>query len=513
MQRLQSLLIVFSSLGVAALVLLFLYRNQPAFAQPGLFAALGLGYFLFYGAAVSACLRATLQPGGSTKLWQRLLLLFAAVILVYLFLDNTVLNYFQPVSLFDDVIAAWALAWGSLALCLLIGALLPSSSEQHRPVSLLAIALLAVLGIPLVAALENANELPANPTLASHQDLFIGGEDGYRIYRIPALLVLPAGSTLAGGGNLAADRILAFSEARRDGALDTGAIDLVMKLSDDGGDSWSQQKLVCRHESDGQRGKCGNATPIFDQQTGQVHLAYNLSGISAGRQHSAHIVTSDDGGKNWSKANQVANDNLVFGPGHGIQKQLPPHAGRLLLPAYLDQAAIALYSDDAGNQWHRSEPLDTGNETELAELSDGSIYLTTRHRAPIGRPPDPNGRLYSLSLDGGDSWNPTRIDTALITPICQASVLRYGNNGGLLFSNPAHHNARVNMTLRYSADDGKTWQETIEIYPGASGYSELASLSNGDILLLYERGKLAYSERISLARLPGDQLDRPGTEQ
>ncbi len=116
-----------------------------------------------------------------------------------------------------------------------------------------------------------------------------------------------------------------FAEAPRNGALDTGDIDLVMKISEDGGDSWSEPQLVCRHRDSGPRGKCGNATPVFEAEQGRVFLAYDLIGIHGdvghNRGHSSYIVASDTGGETWGEPLQVGNDNLVFGPGHGIQKQ------------------------------------------------------------------------------------------------------------------------------------------------------------------------------------------------
>ena len=76
-------------------------------------------------------------------------------------------------------------------------------------------------------------------------------------------------------------------------------------------------------------------------------------------------------------------------------------------------------------------------------------------------------------------------------------------DGSLLFANPAHKRSRVHMTIRRSVDGGIHWQAPLLVYPGPSGYSELAVLSDGDVLLLFENGVMSYSQRISLARLPG----------
>ena len=142
----------------------------------------------------------------------------------------------------------------------------------------------------------------------------------------------------------------------------------------------------------------------------------------------------------------------------------------------------------------------------VAELADGRIYLTTRHNAPIARAPEPNGRLFSISTDGGASWpEETFLDEGLPTPVCQVSVLQ-ASDGSLLFSNPAHRRSRVRMTVRNSDDSGTTWPRKVLVYPGPAGYSVLAQASDGDVFVLFENGNMSYSERISLARIPRDKL-------
>lgn len=503
-----------SCLAMLAFLYFFVVHNTPGWESPPLMATIAAVYGLLFLAASWVAARANWRKfppcDHASVLVGRIVMLAATGLLLWAFLDAAVLDYYQPLSLFDDAIAALAVSWGLLCLCLLWFILRAPKVSLEAVRGALLVALVALAGWGLAAALPWLTNPQPGEQVQLHRDVFVGGEDGYAIYRIPALLVLPAGSELANGDSLSQDRLLAFAEARRDGALDTGVIDLVMKTSEDGGASWSQQQVVCRHETDGKRGKCGNATPLFDAVNGTVWLPYNLSSVpgteGGARHHQSVIKSSPDGGVSWSQPLQLADDNLVFGPGHGIEKKHAPHSGRLLIPGYVNEKAIALYSDDAGASWQRSTPLDTGDETEIAELSDGRLYLTTRHRAPIGRPPQPNGRLYSHSEDGGATWSETERDTRLITPICQASVHSHSASGGLLFSNPAHPKARVQLRLRYSPDDGANWPVDLMVYPGPAGYSELGDASNGDVFVLYERGAMSYSEKISLARIGSEAL-------
>ena len=56
--------------------------------------------------------------------------------------------------------------------------------------------------------------------------VFAGGEEGNKSYRIPAIVKSPDGS------------LLAFCEARRNGSGDFGDINIVLKISKDGGKRW-----------------------------------------------------------------------------------------------------------------------------------------------------------------------------------------------------------------------------------------------------------------------------------
>jgi len=60
----------------------------------------------------------------------------------------------------------------------------------------------------------------SNPT---QTDVFVSGQDGYRSYRIPSLIVTRKGS------------LLAFCEGRKNSAADSGDIDLLLKRSSDSG--------------------------------------------------------------------------------------------------------------------------------------------------------------------------------------------------------------------------------------------------------------------------------------
>ena len=65
--------------------------------------------------------------------------------------------------------------------------------------------------------------------------VFISGKEGYKSFRIPAIVQTPKGD------------LLAFCEGRVNHAGDFGHIELVMKRSKDNGATWSKLQVVARN--------------------------------------------------------------------------------------------------------------------------------------------------------------------------------------------------------------------------------------------------------------------------
>ena len=64
-------------------------------------------------------------------------------------------------------------------------------------------------------------------------DLFHAGQDGYKLYRIPGIVVTKQGT------------VLAYCEARKSDSGDWGRIDVLMRRSVDGGRTWSLRNSSC----------------------------------------------------------------------------------------------------------------------------------------------------------------------------------------------------------------------------------------------------------------------------
>ena len=126
-------------------------------------------------------------------------------------------------------------------------------------------------------------------------------------------------------------------------------------------------------------------------------------------------------------------------------------------------------------------------------------------------------RQAAISEDGGLTWKEQRFDETLIEPICQAAIHRHAwsghtNRSVILFSNPASTSRRVNMTVRATFDEGRTWPVSRVLNPGPSAYSDLAVLANRQIACLYEDGQEHADQMILFANFPLDSLKKPKTE-
>ena len=65
----------------------------------------------------------------------------------------------------------------------------------------------------------------------------------------------------------------------------------------------------------------------------------------------------------------------------------------------------------------------------------------------------------------------------------------------------------MNLEVKLSKDNGKSWQQRIPVYSGPAGYSQLAQDSDANVFVLFESGIMAYSEKITLARIPAEEIN------
>lgn len=306
--------------------------------------------------------------------------------------------------------------------------------------------------------------------------------------------------------------ILAFAEARIDKSADDGAHHLVLKRSTDKGRSFSASIVIA--ESKGEE-SWTNPTVVQDRETKEIFLFYalNLKNVRT----RVFLKTSTDDGLSWSAAKEITSlfaENAyewtfhLPGPGHGIQLK----EGRLLVQVWHRKSISfaakqrnyginCLYSDDHGKTWKLGGDTPVGelNESQIVEQKNGDVLL-------IGRTITGSSGSYQAkvwSRDKGESWTQQlEYDTALGGKMCDIGLTGYSLRSGiLLVSQPAAPKKRMDLTIRLSKDDGKTWLVNKLLEEGGATYSDLAILPDKSIICLYGHGGTEHMpEKVSLAR-------------
>jgi sialidase-1 len=335
---------------------------------------------------------------------------------------------------------------------------------------------------------------------------FTSGTGGYHTVRIPA--IVKSGGTL-----------VAFAEGRRSSAADNGDIEVIGRRSTDGGCTWGPLQRI----ADNGRDVVGNPTAVVTRtgrivlltvrQSGAVTQADIMAGkVPAARGRRVYVQYSTDAGATWSTPREITGTTeragwrwYATGPGHGITLS----SGRLVVPANHtgpgSAGAHLLLSDDGGTSWRigavddHTDGILEPDENAVAQLPDGRLYLNARDQYGT----DPATRLFTYSLNSGTGFSaPYRPMPGLVAPVVKGALLQDLGTScrPLLFTAPQDPAERRNLTVRRSADGGRTWRTRLTVAPGPAAYSDLVKVDRTTAGVLYETGTSGPYERIQFRR-------------
>lgn len=341
-----------------------------------------------------------------------------------------------------------------------------------------------------------ARDIPEGVPKSGH-----GADAKHYGYRIPSLLTSAKGT------------VLAFCE-RRLGLHDHAQNDIVLKRSEDGGETWGKEIVVFED------GMHSINDPLTVQLTdGRIMMMfarfpYGRHARTSGwikiadkgyDDPKANVLTflteSTDDGKTWSKPRDISrmvkpehwiNANS---PGAMIQISKGEHKGRIITglwgtvnePGQKGRAweVIVTYSDDGGITWARTPPLkdpEKGfpNECQLAEAANGDLVLILRNQGGDAK------RKKAISKDGGRKWSVIKTDETLPSVQCMGSVIKgpkRGEGWDLWASFPSAQE-RKNGQIAVSKDNGQSF-EVKKIVKGVFGYSCTQVSPDGKSLLCF----------------------------
>jgi len=361
---------------------------------------------------------------------------------------------------------------------------------------------------------------PDDPVIRFGKVLRAAGQDGVDTYRIPGLVTTNAGTLIAVYDN----RYNNSKDLQED-------IDIGMSRSTDGGQTWEPMKVIIDMGEYGglpeQLNGAGDPCVLYDRINGTIWVAALwMSGSAPDRmlwwssqpgmtpQETGQfiLVKSSDDGLTWSEpiniTGQIKDPSwqlLLQGPGRGITMS----DGTLVFPAQFkaDIGVKALdggqytchstivYSRDGGETW----AIGTGaksntTESQVAELSDGSLMLNMRDDRNRTDKTETNGRAVAVTSDLGVTWavHPSS-NSALPEPNCMGSLIAADITVDgqlkrvLFFSNPDNKSERTNLTVKASLDEGATWPEEHQVElsaPAGYGYSCLTMVDESHVGIL-----------------------------
>lgn len=241
---------------------------------------------------------------------------------------------------------------------------------------------------------------------------------------------------------------------------------------------------------------------LFRRADGVLFLYYKIGTEIA--EWETRVMQSTDNGQSWTTpVPLVAGDRGGRGPVKN--KPITLSDGTIAAPASIEPAwdAFVDLSADGGHTWTRSEtvPLDRSLlkgkgiiQPTLWESEPGIVHMLTRSM---------EGAIYrSDSADGGRSWCPA-YPTSLPNNNSGIDLVKLDNGGLALIYNPTRpeegqkKGPRTPLVVRFSRDNGLTWEHELLLDEGEKQYSYPAVIAHGNELLItytWKRERIAFQK-------------------
>ena len=314
----------------------------------------------------------------------------------------------------------------------------------------------------------------------------------------------------------------------RGGSSDHATADLAMRLSDDGGKRWSDDKIVVRCTG----GLNVMSVSLLRLDNGEIALSYLRK--TSKEDCRPLMCISNDEAETWSRPTVCITDEVgyyVLNNDRAVQLR----RGRLILPVAWHQGpgqkrdsagVIMCYlSDDNGKSFRRSQDSFKGyapdgrritvQEPGVVELNNGRLMMFMRT--------DAGSQYICYSEDDGETWSKAR-PSNLASPLSPATIERSPWTDDLLCvwndhsgTHPYPKGRRTPLCLAVSKDEGATWSKSQILEGNPDGwycYTAMAFVKDR-LLLAYCAGdkQIGGLNRLKVVAISKEGLSSQGYSQ
>ncbi len=314
------------------------------------------------------------------------------------------------------------------------------------------------------------------------------------------------------------DLLLLMREASEHFANDG---DVVMVRSKDGGQTWGDKQVVSAIKDLDEREGCGiqlkdgtivvgvfynnlytsDGTYNWNSRDGNTAIVSKEKDNDGRLSLGAHIVTSKDNGKTWSKPNYIQTTGMPFSNIEGPTDapiEMPDGSLSMGVIGYQfegdtkNNASVMLRSTDKGKTWQYLSAMASDPGGILGGFLEPGIVRTKSGRIIAGlRNAASEGAIYmTYSDDDGKTWVPVW-KTEMIGHPVDLIQLTDGRIMATYGIRPGRHTTPGGIRACFSRDNGKTWDINTEVQLRNDflnwdiGYPESIQMKDGHVLTVY----------------------------